>query len=108
MGLDHQFLATVADADGHLPAPVAGLVQHRINLGALTSHHLFAAVDDHLRREHVHVAARLGIVILALREVGAGEGILPAEIVPVVDVEGQGQHARPAAQFAEQPVGRRA
>src|SRR3546814_10900912 len=52
--------------------------------------------------------AELGnMVALALGVLCGGEGILPAELGPVVDVERQRQHARLVGQLSEQRIGRR-
>src|SRR3546814_15477317 len=66
-----------------------------------------AAVDHHLRRVDVAQAELGNIVALALGVLCGGEGILPADVVPVVDVERQRQHARLVGQLSEQRIGRR-
>ena len=47
---------------------------------------LGAAVDDHLRRVDAAVGKSDGILFLATREIGGGEGVGPAERIPVIDV----------------------
>ena len=65
------------------------------------------ALHDHLRRVDRPAAHRLGIGLLPLGVLGFAEGILPAEIIPVVDREAHDDHRRIARVFAHQLVGRR-
>jgi hypothetical protein len=58
-----------------------------------------------LRREHFAVAAHIGVGALPRRMGRRAERVLPAEIVPVVDREGQDEEVLVARQFARQPIG---
>jgi hypothetical protein len=67
-----------------------------------------AAVDDDLRR-----VAEAGAVARLLRRLARGErrareAILPAEPVPVVDVEGEGDHRRIGLELRQPAIGGRA
>ena len=46
--------------------------------------------------------------MLPLGKGGVGIGVLPADVVPIVDVEGEGDDFRPLRQLAQEGVGRRA
>ena len=48
---------------------------------------LRSSVDDHLRREHVAVAAHARIGALSVAMARKGERVLPAEVIPIVDRE---------------------
>jgi hypothetical protein len=67
-----------------------------------------AAVDYYLGGVDLPVAANLGVGALARRVGRAGERILPAEIIPIVDGHAHRHDAGILDQFAEQLVGRRA
>ena len=75
---------------------------------AILARVLHDPVHDELRGVDVTLAEAPGILPLAAGIVGKGEGIVPAEIVPVVDVFGKGQQLGTLGKIAEQPVGRRA
>jgi len=47
---------------------------------------LNAAVDDHLGSVHAAVGESGGVGFLAASEVGRGERVAPAEVIPIVDV----------------------
>jgi len=64
-----------------------------------------APVDHHLRRRDVPQFERLAIGALALGELGPGEGVGPAQIVPVVDAIGQDDHARLGRHGLDRAVG---
>jgi hypothetical protein len=77
--------------------------------GALVgAHDMLAAVDHRLRRVDVAVAARHGVVALALGIVVAGQRVLPAQPVPDVDVERQGEDVVARGVLGQQRIGRRA
>jgi hypothetical protein len=56
------------------------------NLGRTAAHELGVAVDDHLRGVHTAIGDSRGVVFLAPGEIGGGERVGPAEMVPVVHV----------------------
>ena len=60
-----------------------------------------AAVDHHLRRVDVALLQGAGVDALPLGGLLAGEAVLPADVVPVVDVEGQRDDVGPPRQLAE-------
>src|SRR6185312_17201228 len=62
------------------------------------------AVDDGLRRVDFAVATRLRIGLLAHRVAVQGQGVLPTEIVPVIDRQAQHHQRGVTAQLAEQLV----
>ena len=66
------------------------------------------AVDDHLRGVDLPVAAGLGIGLLARREGRMGQRVLPAEIIPVIHREGQGDDVGLAREIGQNRIGRRA
>jgi hypothetical protein len=86
----------------------ARLSDQLLDLGPVRAHDIGAPVDHHLRRVDGAQAQRARIAALAPGEVGAGEGVLPADVVPVVDMEGKGDHVPALRQLAKERVGRRA
>ena len=67
------------------------------------------AVDHHLRRiDAVAMAHRPGVAVLALRPGGPGERVLPAKAIPIIDLEGEREHVRPAADGSDIGLRRRA
>ncbi len=66
------------------------------------------SVNDHLGRVDAIVAAFAGIVSLPLGVGGRGEGVTPADVIPVVDVERQADDILLADQLAHEGVGSRA
>jgi hypothetical protein len=101
----HQQLAA-AGADLHRHAGARRRDQPR-NARGVATHDVGAAVDHHLRRVHRGAAELPRILTLALRRRRQLEAIAPAELVPVIDMEGQGQHVGTARQFPELRVRRR-
>ena len=75
---------------------------------AIGSHHLAAAIDDHLRRVDLPAAELPRIDPLPVGRGLARERILPAEVVPVTDVKAERQDVALSRQLAQQRVGRRA
>ena len=74
---------------------------------------LNAAIDNHLRGVDAAVGQSGGVVLLAACEVGRGERIVPAEMVPIVDMLFESYDFRAIdgllfGQFLEQRIGRRA
>jgi len=53
-------------------------------------------------------AEQAGVGALAVGRLRRGERVLPAEAVPVIDVEAERDDVASARQFAEQRIGRRA
>jgi adenylate cyclase len=78
--------------------------KHRI---AVRAEHLVAAVNHRLRRVDLAVAAARGVIALALGAVRRAQRVAPSEVVPVVDVERQGDDALPLTEFGQQGIGRR-
>ena len=78
---------------------------HRVLVGA---DRVGAAVDDDLRGVDHFQAERPAIVALALGRRRTGEGVLPADVVPIVDVEGERDHVLAPRQLAEIGIRRRA
>src|SRR3546814_6511791 len=76
------------------------------DLAAVAADGVVAAVDHHLRRVDVAQAKAVDIVALAFGVLRLGKGILPADVVPVIDVERQRQDTRFAGQLDEQRIGR--
>jgi hypothetical protein len=66
------------------------------------------AAHDHLRRVDGVAAAGLGIGFLATGEFRVGELVGPADVVPVIDMQRQGDHAGFGGQFAQIFIGGRA
>jgi hypothetical protein len=56
------------------------------SIARIAADELSTAVDDHLRSIDAAVGESGGVVLLATGEIGRGEGVGPAEVVPVVDV----------------------
>jgi len=74
---------------------------------------LNAAIDNHLRGVDAAVGESGGVVLLTACEVGRGERIVPAEMVPIVDMLFESDDFRAIeglffGQFLEQGIGRRA
>ena len=86
-------------------APTASSRQGPAGLGAAG---LGRAIDHDLRRIDLAHAKRLGIGPLAFGEGGLGEGVAPAQIVPVVDWERSGRAppscARPVRRSGRWPL----
>ena len=66
------------------------------------------ALHHHLRREDRPAARRLGIGALPRGVPRPAEGVLPAEIVPVVDVQRQRDHPVEPGELGQQRIRRRA
>ena len=66
------------------------------------------AVADDLGRVDRTVAARLGISALALRVAWGRERVFPAQIIPVVDRQGQRKDGGIFREVAQKCIGRRA
>ena len=66
------------------------------------------AVDDHLRRIDLAVATGAGIGALAGAELGAGKGVLPAEVIPIIDGKRERDHIVAIHIAFEEGIGRRA
>src|SRR5947207_7904062 len=78
--------------------------QHRL---ALRADHLARAIDDELRRVG-GCAEEARIAALTLGRLRCRERALPAELVPVIDVEAERDDIAAPRQLAEQRIGRRA
>jgi hypothetical protein len=78
--------------DRHPVTDAPGRAQSLLDLVAVGTDRLPSAVDDHLRRVDCREAQKVGIAVLPPRGIGAGERVLPAEPVPVIDMERQRQH----------------
>src|SRR5207237_7984040 len=61
-----------------------------------------------LRRVRGGKTHKVGVAVLPPRRIGTGERVLPAEPVPIIDMERQGQQVRPAGELGEQSIGGRA
>ena len=87
-------------------------LRHRLVEGRRSPAAEIASLQQHLRRIDERHALQLGELALAQRELALGVGILPADVVPVVDMQRQRHHAArdlAAGRQARQPaVGRRA
>ncbi len=90
-------------------APVWSPVEadRRLDIGEAAADGMHHAVDDHLGRVDLPVAALGRISALALGEGVAGEGVAPAEIVPVVDRQAERDDVPALRQLAQNLVGRR-
>ena len=86
----------------------SGVGQQALDRARLYPGLVGAAVDHHLRRVDVALLEGAGVDALPLGALLAGEAVLPADVVPVIDVEGQGDDVRPRCQLAEIQIGRRA
>jgi hypothetical protein len=87
---------------------LSGPSDHLSHAHPVRADRIDATVDDHLRGVNGPQIQRAGIAALAPGEIGMGEGVLPADIVPVVDVEGERDHVLAPRQLAEEGVGGRA
>ncbi len=72
------------------------------------AHQPVVPLDHHLRRVEPPAVRRLGIGFLPRGEGWAGEGILPAQIIPVIDVQRERDHPRLLGELAQQRIGGRA
>ncbi len=96
------------ESDRHPVAVAPGRAQSLLDLAAVGTDRLPSAVDHHLWRVDRWEAQKIGVAVLPPRRIGAGERVLPAEPVPVIDMKRQCQHIRPACEFGEQDIGGRA
>src|SRR5437016_11717801 len=83
------------------------LAQCRQHRPALRADHFARSVDDELRRVG-GCAEEARIAALTLGRLRCRERILPAELVPVIDVEAERDDIAAPCQLAEQRIGRRA
>jgi len=67
---------------------------------------VIGALDDHLRGVDVAHAELGSVGALALGVIGAGEAVLPADVIPVIDVDRQRQQVVALGQLTEEGVGR--
>ncbi len=74
---------------------------------ALRADALRRPVHHHLRREDEALVEALLVGALARRGPGPRKRVGPADVVPIVDVEGEGQKPRPLAELAQIGIGRR-
>ncbi len=74
----------------------------------LVTDDMVGAADDHLRRIDRAVARRPGIAALALGVGGFGETVLPADVIPIVDMQRQRDDVIHARQLCQQFIGGRA
>ena len=79
-----------------------------IDGGRVGAHGVLPAANDHLRGIDAAVAQGGGVTALALRMGRLGQGVLPAQVIPIVHIEGQGDKVIARRQFAQQAVRRRA
>jgi hypothetical protein len=84
------------------------LVDQLVDRRPLRTHALQRTVDDDLRRVDEALVEGARVAALPFRIRALRERILPADIVPVVDVQAERQHVLPRCQLAEIGVGRRA
>ncbi len=108
--LDHHAVPFLGDLDGNAHA-LRALVHmgERIGDGGTAGAvDMGAPVDDRLRRIDRTGAESAHIGILALGVLLAAQRVLPAEIIPVVDVIGQCDDVLPGHEVGEKLVGRRA
>ena len=96
------------ESERHPVAAAPGRAQSLLDLAAVGTDRLPFPVDDHLRRVDRGGAQKLGITVLPPCRIGAGKRVLPAEPVPVIDVERQRQDIGSAGQLGEQGIGGRA
>jgi hypothetical protein len=71
------------------------------------THDLATTVDDDLRGRDVAQSQRFAIGALALGELGSGEGVLPSQVVPVINGIGQGDNAGPGRDGLKPGIGLR-
>src|SRR5258708_695438 len=76
-----------------------------IDLRALGPYRLRLAVDDDLRRIDLPVASRTAVSFLAGSEGRLRKSVLPAQIVPVVDMPREQDQRRIARHLGQKPVG---
>ena len=84
----------------------AGVGQHALDLAAAGARPVHAAVDHHLGRVDVALGERAGVGALPLGGFPGREAVLPADVVPVVDVERQRHDVGPLRELAELGIGR--
>ncbi len=75
--------------------------------GVVAFHPILPA-DDHLRGIDHAAADSLGIGLLPLCVLRVCKGIFPADVVPVIHMQGQGDHIRAFGQFGHEFIGGRA
>src|SRR5947209_4431521 len=96
-----------SESDLHFSMAAPGGAQRALDFGAVRANGLPLAIDDDLRGIDGGEPEELGITTLALGRSRAGERVLPAEPVPVVDMERECQHLRTARELGQQRIGRR-
>jgi hypothetical protein len=90
---------------GGIGRRLGGVLDQGLDRLGLGARGLLAAGDHHLRGGHVTQRELLGVGALARREGRLGEGVGPAQIVPVVDRIGQGQNALVVGHVGDDLVG---
>ena len=78
-----------------------------LDIGTVRADCLPPAVDDYLRRVDGSKIEKCSVTVLALGRLVAGKRILPAESIPVIDVELQCQNIGTARELGKERVGRR-
>jgi hypothetical protein len=105
--LDLCLAAIESQRDQHFLAVTSSEVERMLDIGTIRADRLPTTVDDNLGRVDGGKIEKCCITVLALGRLAAGKRILPAEPIPVVDMERQCQHIGTAREFGQQRVGRR-
>src|SRR6185503_295764 len=82
----------------------ASLVDRLLDRRLVAAERMHDAVDDNLRRVDLAVAARLRVGLLTHGMTVQRERVLPAEIIPIVDRQGERENRGVLAQLAEELV----
>ena len=109
IGIDDDAVAGFADRDSDRQAAgLARLAYGAEHGAALAAIDVARAVDDRLGRVDRAFAERLAVEVLTLGILGTSQRILPAEIVPVVDMITERDDIAAAGKLVENVIGRRA
>jgi hypothetical protein len=73
----------------HHALGLPGIADRAFDLAAIAAEHMHRSIDDDLRRVDVAIAAHLRIGFLTRAEARIRQGVLPAEIIPVIDRHAQ-------------------
>jgi hypothetical protein len=105
--LDLRLAVIESERDRHFLAVTSRKVERMLDIGTVRADCLPPAVDDNLRCVDGGKIQKRSVMLLALGRLTAGEGILPAQPIPVIDMKRQCQQTGTAREFGKQRVGRR-